>query len=302
MAVNSLFSTYSYETLQFWNVEDDVFQLPLNLPLIGALVNETVQKVTHTQRMKRISIELHRMPIDISQMEKEGDGDGNGKTLGYYEKCFVRIMKIKRGNEPNADAKEEIKDEDEDEDENVDDSFRSLTSHASLDDDSWDQSEMITGASEDDIVHMTMIDEDDTSDEKEQGDERWETEHKLPLYNVSIFKVSKEKCKVTFTITGKVKEEVFLFSNENQVQAFSKMLELQKSRMEERMKKNMEKAMEYSKQQLKLTEDFSASKIQKFLIEIVGAVGCDLSNVHGSFVKVRFGEQLIHKTKILRDK
>lgn len=308
MAVNSLFSTFSYETLQFWDVEEDVFQLPPIFPIIGSIVNSTVQKMTHTQRMKRISIELHRMPIDIGQMEKEEGGGENG----YYEKCFVRIMRVKTGREEDSDAKEQSKDHVEEENEDEDDPFQeneSLASATSIGDDcSWEHTEISNGASEDAIVHMTMISEKDQEADSTNSDildtkkNNWETENKLPLYNVSIKDICKKKCKVALTINGEAQEQVFLFPEDSQVQEFSKMLELQKSRMDERRDQNMEKAMQYSKQQVELPKDLLDSNIQKFLVEIVGAVGCDLSNVCGSFVKVRFGEQLIHKTKIIRHK
>ena len=85
--------------------------------------------------------------------------------------------------------------------------------------------------------------------------------------------MSDEKCKVSLSIYGEAKEQVFLFLDSAHVQEFVKMLELQKSQMEERRKKNVEKALQYSKKQLNWTEDFPDSKVCKFLVEIVGAVG-----------------------------
>ena len=94
---------------------------------------------------------------------------------------------------------------------------------------------------------------------------------------------------------------VFQFSELTQLKTFTDLLEQQKSRMEERRKKNLEKALRISKEKVGATQDFNDSNPQKFLVEIVGAVGCDIQS-DGSFVSVTFGDRLVHKTETVKFK
>lgn len=138
----------------------------------------------------------------------------------------------------------------------------------------------------------------------------WKTQYKIPLAEFHVMNTQKDTCTVSFQCGhGKSKRQtrVFVFATEEEAQAFGICIQSQIMLFQKQKEENFLKLLSGLQNQELILNNVEAFKKQplEFLVEIVGAQNLARSDLIGSsdpYVKVFWGDQMIHKTKYISDK
>ena len=126
----------------------------------------------------------------------------------------------------------------------------------------------------------------------------WKTQYKIPLSEFHVMQIKEDSLTISFTCGSKRQTRVFVFSSAEEAQAFGRKIVSQGRSMKQSQEEHLKRMLEGVNFNMDLT--LFKEKPLEFLVEVVGAENLARSDFIGSsdpFVKVYFGDKLIHKTK-----